>query len=298
MAYATKVNVYEVVTEKILTAMSKGIVPWQKCWKGGNADLPRNGVSRRPYSGINSFLLSLSGYGDPRFYTFNQINALGAKVRKGEHGSMVVFWKPIKVQDKETGKEKMIPLLKHYTVFNAEQTEGIVPLITVTDPEFDPLASAEAIVANMPNCPKINHRSQNRAFYRPSTDEITLPLRAQFESAEGYYATLFHELGHSTGYESRIGREGIGTFDHFGSDKYGNEELVAELTSAFLCAAAGIDNRIEDQAAYLDSWMRTIRAEPKILIGAASKAQKAADYIIGEPEPETVAIKEPEAVAV
>lgn len=148
---------------------------------------------------------------------------------------------------------------------------------------FVGIEAAEYIVENMPNPPTIRVGQQNmRAYYSPVDDRISIPGKAAFERPSAYYATLFHELGHSTGHPSRCGRPGIMIFDHFGSDRYGREELVAEFTSCFLAAEAGIAPlEIENSAAYLRSWRKTIQADPRLVLTAAGQAQRAADYVLG-----------------
>src|ERR1035437_5326832 len=209
---AEKFDIYQTITDKILAAMDAGIVPWQKPWAGRNGSLPRNGTSGRLYTGINAFLLSLMGYSDPRFYTFKEVGKNGGTVKKGEHGNMVVFWKVILTEDEKTGKPKKIFFLRYYRVFNVDQTEGmtIKPIKSVdVDAEWDAVAEAEKIIAEMPNAPKIVYVAGDSAHYVPSRDIVTFPLREQFAKPELFYATAFHELGHSTGHESRLNRPDV-----------------------------------------------------------------------------------------
>ena len=142
---------------------------------------------------------------------------------------------------------------------------------------------AEAIIEGMPNRPAILHNGGDRAFYRPSTDTISLPHRSAFAEEEEYYSTTFHELAHSTGHKDRVGRVGIENIDHFGSGQYGREELVAEMTAAFLGAHAGISPAvIANSAAYLGNWVKAIKEDTKMVVWAAGKAQAAADYILNQ----------------
>jgi antirestriction protein ArdC len=215
--------------------------------------------------------------------TYRQAQTLGGSVRKGEHGSKVVFWKidEYRKEDKETGEteNRKSILLRYYTVFNLEQCEGI------KSPEptriIAPLGQCETIVNSMPNPPSFEQDS--RAFYRPSTDTLGVPARSAFDSAEEFYSTLFHELTHSTGHPSRVGREGIMEHNPFGSEDYSKEELVAEMGAAMLCGVAGIQSRtLDNSASYLQSWINRLRSDSRLIVSAASQAQKAADYILGK----------------
>jgi antirestriction protein ArdC len=215
--------------------------------------------------------------------TFRQAQALGGKVRRGEKGSPVIFWKIYEKADPkaEDGK-KRLPILRYYTVFNAEQCEGItVP--SLEDPtwtEHDPLEAAEAVIRAMPNRPAIEIGG-TRACYSPSRDRVRVPDLFRYEKAEEYYSTYFHELAHSTGHKSRLNREGIVDHHFFGDSVYSREELVAEMTAAFLGGHTGIVNvTIENSAAYLQSWIRTLRGDKKLAITAGAQAQKAADFIL------------------
>jgi len=266
-------KVYNVITEQILKALDAGIVPWRKEWTTLS---PKSLGSKKAYRGINSLLLSICNtYSSQYWVTYNQAKALGGNVRKGEKGRAIVFWKWLeKTQDGET---KRFPLLRYYTVFNVEQCEGIdskVPVVEIR--EHSPIQDAQAIVDNMPNRPEISHGG-DRAFYRPSTDDVTLPAPELFASAESYYSTAFHELAHSTGHKSRLDRE-FGGADMIG---YSKEELIAEMSAAFLCGTCGISNAtIENSAAYIQGWRKRISDDPSLVVQAAAKAQKVADYIL------------------
>lgn len=270
---------YEIVTEAIIKQLECGVAPWRKPWR---TEMPANLVSKKDYRGINIFLLASLGYGSRYWVTYRQVQALGGSVRKGERGSKVVFWKIDQYQkeNKETGEteHRNSMLLRYYAVFNLEQCEGI------QSPEptriIAPLEQCEAIVSSMPNPPSFEQDS--RAFYRPSTDTVGMPARSAFDSAEEYYSTFFHELTHSTGHPSRSGRERIMEHDPFGSEDYSKEELVAEMGAAMLCGVAGIDSRtLNNSASYLQSWINRLRSDSRLIVSAASQAQKAADYILG-----------------
>lgn len=271
-------SVYSIVTEQILKQLESGVAPWHRPW---TAEIPKNIVSRRAYRGINVFLLASIGYGSPYWLTYKQAIERGGHVRKGEHGTKVVFWKmgtrETQEQDGDTIERKSI-LLRYYTVFNVEQCEGIAaPDSTRT---VNPIEECERIVSQMPIPPVM--QQDGRAWYRPSTDTVGIPSRNAFNSAEEYYSTLFHELTHSTGHSNRVGRDGIEKLNTFGSESYTKEELIAEMGAAMLCGIAGIERKtLSNSAAYLQSWISVLKSDSHMVVSAASQAQKAADYIQG-----------------
>ena len=235
-------NVYDIITERILKKLEEGTVPWRKPWQGGDAGIPRNVVTGFPYRGINAFLLAAAGYASPYWLTFRQAKRRGGNVRKGEHGTPVIFWK---WRDPEGGEgggedERVIPVLRYYLVFNVEQCDGV----------FIPVTSLA-------------------------------PQRA-FESEPAYYATLFHELAHATGHARRLARPAVMDAASFGSHAYSKEELIAEMGATFLCGHAGIEaETLESAAFYLDGWIRVLRGDSRLVIQAAAHAQRAADFILG-----------------
>lgn len=273
-------NVYEIVTESIIKQLESGVAPWRKPWR---TEPPCNLISGKEYRGINPFLLAPQGYGSRYWLTFNQANKLGGHVRKGEHSSIVTFWnvgEEKTIRDAAGNERKSRPfLLRYYRVFNVEQTEGIADKLGLGNSSRPPsLEQCEAIVAGMPNPPK--REQSDRAWYRPANDTVGIPSRTAFNSTEEYYSTLFHELAHSTGHSSRVGREGIEQLNTFGSESYSKEELVAEMGAAMLCGITGIEPvTLSNSAAYLKSWIERLRGDSKLIISAASAAQKAADYI-------------------
>lgn len=287
---------YQKITARIVELLERGEVPWRRPWRAVET-APRNAWGRR-YRGINVWLLlatqQANGYRSPYWLTFEQAKERGGMVRKGEHGTMVVFWKRLKVTetDKATGepREKTIPYLRTYTVFNADQVDGLkMPAADALLVEHDSIAEADSVVAGMPNRPALAHGG-NRAYYSPARDEVRMPERGQFGEIEAYYSTLFHELGHSTGHATRLAREGITKLDDFGSMNYGREELIAEMTAAFLCGETGIaPTVVENSAAYLRSWITTIETDVKAVVVAAGAAQRAADYILNRAEASAVA---------
>ncbi len=275
-------NVYEIITSRIIEKLEAGTAPWTKPWTGG--EMPRNFVTGKVYRGINLFLLNMMNYSSPYWLTFNQCKEKGGHIRAGEKATPIVFWTKAKKED-DKGEEKNMPVLRYYNVFNAEQCEGLkIKQTEMEERYFNPLEVCEMTVNNMPNSPEIRHIDQ-RAYYVPAIDYVNMPKPETFRSAEEYYSTLFHELTHSTGHSSRLNRKGITVHNGFGSLDYGKEELVAEMGAAFLCGCTGIENRvIDNSAAYVAGWLKAIKEDKKIVITAAAAAQKAADYILNKSE--------------
>ena len=276
-------TIYERITDQIISKLEAGTIPWQKPWNGGG--MPKNLVSKKTYRGMNVFLLSCSSYSSPFWLTYKQAQDKGGQVRKGEKGTTVIFWKFLeKKETDETDdkKSKSVPMLKTYTVFNAEQCDGLkLPESDKKPLDFHPIRECEKIVHGYQG-PEIKHE-EPRAFYRPSTDMVNMPKAETFRSNEEYYSTLFHELAHSTGHDSRLARD-IG-HSQFGSATYSKEELVAEMSSAMLCGIAGIENRtIDNSAAYIQSWLKVLKSDKKLLVSAGGQAQKACDMIAGNQE--------------
>ena len=279
---------YERITERIVTLLEQGTVPWHKPWKV-NTGLPRNLISKKPYRGINVFLLMAMSYESPHWLTFRQAIQLGGNVKKGEKSCPVVFWKQMKIEDKESGEPKKAPLLRLYHVFNAAQCEGLkdapeeIPM---------PVTKPAEIVAKMPQPPVVKH-GMAQAFYSPTDDCVGMPEPERFESEASYFAALFHELVHATGHEKRLKRASITERNGYGSDPYCKEELIAELGSAFLCGYADIvDRTIDNSAAYLEGWLKQFQNDRTLIVYAAAQAQKAADFILGRTFAESEAAHE------
>jgi antirestriction protein ArdC len=293
------------VTKGILEALDNGLVPWNQPWQNM---FPMN-VSGRPYRGVNRFMLSLVGgeyvskpdekdefvpFKDNRYITFNKCKEMGGSVMKGKHGFLVIFWTQYQTED-ENGKPKTIPYAKPWKIFNVEQCQGL-DLPPIKGLDFKPIDKAQEIVDNWLDKPEIIHGG-NGAGYSVTADKIYMPNRETFDSEEAYYATLFHELGHSTRHEKRLNRIREGDTS---LEKYSKEELVAEMISAFLCAEAHItsSSQIQQSAAYIAGWKKRIQEDDGLVMSAASKAQYAVDLILGinvkavpegEPEAELVA---------
>lgn len=270
---AKKVDVYEMVTNRIIEELEKGVIPWRMPWVNSSAV---NWVTQKPYRGINSMLLPPGEYA-----TFKQIKDAGGKVKKGAQSQMVVFWKWFENKDKDTDEIERVPFLKYYNVFNVlTQAEGMESKRTEVEFEHNPIEEAEAIYKNYMNSPTYSFNS-GKAVYQPSRDHINVPPMKDYPNIHEYYSTLFHEMVHSTGHNSRLKRPGITrTAVAFGDEVYSKEELVAEVGAAMLCSVAGIDNHtIENSASYLDSWLRALKSDKKLIVQASAQAQKAADYI-------------------
>lgn len=272
-------NAYERITDEILRRLERGVVPWRRPWSGAQG-APQN-LRGTGYRGINRILLASMGYGSRYWMTFKQAKQHGGHVRRGERGCPVVFWKWHERENAETGERERVPVLRLYTVFNAEQVEGVdVPAPETAERPFSPIEACERIVRGYRSAPEI--RFGGAAFYTPAADAVTMPRPERFEKAEGYYATLFHELGHSTGHWTRLAREGVVNPARFASHAYSREELVAEMTAAYLSGVAGIEQAtIENSAAYIDGWRRKLKGDPTCVVIAAAQAQKAADMILG-----------------
>lgn len=272
-------DIYSKITEEILAIMEAGEIPWNKRWNGG-ANLPVNGVTGKQYNGTNCYLMLLP-YASNEFFTFNQIQQLDGRIKKGEKGHYVVYWKTYTPknadEDNESNeKEKAIPFLKHYVVWNREQCEGL-PEANRIAPEIDPIEAGERIIEEYQDRPEITHGG-DRACYIPSQDKILCPERSSFQAGEHYYSTLFHECVHSTGSQSRLNRNIRNTF---GTEDYSKEELVAELGAAFLCGISGIANACtrQDSAAYIQNWIKVLKSDVKFFFDASRLAGKAVEYI-------------------
>jgi antirestriction protein ArdC len=275
-------NVYELITQQILQQLEAGTVPWRPTWRGGEAGMPRNLVSGRPYRGINVWLLALAGYGSPYWLTFRQAQERGGQVRKGEKGQRVVLWR-WRERQTEDGETERIPLLRYYTVFNAAQVDGLEAVLALEPATYEhaPLAECEALIDGMDHPPWMLS-STDQPCYAPDTDTVNVPPMEAFESPEAYYATVFHEIVHATGHESRLARPGVVDRPRFASHAYSKEELIAEMGAAYLCGVTGIAAPvIESQAAYIDGWLRVLRGDARLVITAAAAAQKAADWVRG-----------------
>lgn len=279
------INVYELVTNRIIEQLENNIVPWEKPWSS-TLDGAFNRVSKKPYSILNQMLLKYDG----EYASFKQWKDLGGHIRKAEKSEIIVFWKmyPIKEkQDDGTEIIKTIPLLKYINVFHISQVDGVEPLKQKVTHDIEPIDKAEKILNDYWNRENITieHVKGDKAFYSPMFDKIQLPLFEQFKQSEEYYSIAFHESVHSTMKTSRCNRQEDrkGKVVSFGSEEYSKEELVAEVGSAQLMNIVGIETTksFRNSTAYIQSWLKVLRNDNKFIVSASSKAEKAVNYILG-----------------
>lgn len=280
----TKNQVYQIVTDRIIAQLEKGEIPWKRPW--GNMGLPMNLKTKKPYRGINLLLLSFNNFKSPYWVTYEQAKSFGGYVKSGEKASIVTFWKQLKTKEKNEGgewKEKVIPLLRYFQVFNVEQTT--IPADKIPQKEeglaFSPVEACEEILKDFEDCPEIEH-GKGIAAYSVISDKVFMPHKENFKSVEAYYATLFHELTHSTGHKSRCDRD----MSRYHQDKHERsfEELIAEIGASFLCAHAGIDTAEiqENSQSYINGWLEVLKKDPKAIVQASSKAAKGVRHIMNE----------------
>ena len=277
-----KKSVFEIATERMVTLLESGTNPWRKTWSTSTFQPPMNYTNKRIYSGINFFLLSL--FDNPYWMTYKQIIQRGGAVKKGAKTEIVFYWlwtyfdSNGKITKNENEAVKKIPKLRYYRVFNAPDIEGIefkYPKPQQLNPNEkynhceQLIESTDAVIKNI---------NSNQPYYNFVKDFINMPIIGSFDNSDFYYSTLFHELGHWTGSKTRLNREFP---SKFADEKYSKEELVAEMTSAFLCAEMGIDNNdlANNSAAYLQGWINALKGDSKLIITAASAAQKAFNFI-------------------
>ena len=277
-------DIYTEVTNRIVAALEQGTPPWVCPWRQGSA-LPNNLATGKAYRGVNVLILAVEAmsrnFTDNRWLTFRQANTLGARVRQGEHGTAIVFYRMHEINDTTDGFEELsgevrkIPLLKTYVVFNADQLNGLPDRFVLPPLQpWQPLDVAEQLITQTDAL--ICHGG-NQAFYRPSSDTIQLPPMSSFAHADDYYATALHELTHWTGHSTRLNRLSV---QRQGVDAYAFEELVAEIGAAFLCAHCGLDGVVE-HASYIATWLDALRRDKRLIFVAAGAAQKAADLVRG-----------------
>lgn len=279
-----KTNVYEMVTERIIAELEKGVIPWEKPWTGVKSGA-YNRVSKRPYSLLNQMLLKHTG----EYATYKQWQDLGGQVKKGEKSEIVVFWKIFEAEEtnKDTGekKTKKIPLLRYYNVFHISQVEGVEPLAPEQlNDEVEPIEEADKIITDYITREHIEFTEcrSNEAYYSPSQDAVVVPMKEQYKVINEYYSTTFHELTHSTGHKNRLNRLQTGAVAAFGGEEYSKEELVAEIGSASLMNLLGIETikTFRNSTAYIQNWLQVLKNDNKFIVSASSKAEKAVNYIL------------------
>lgn len=288
---------YENITNRIVKMLEEGNSPWKKTWKA--SDAPMNLTTKIPYRGVNVWMLLSSPHASTPFWlTWKQVMSLKGRVKDTEakNYEIVVFWKQLKYTKTAgdgTEHEDTFPMLRYSRVYNLSQCEfdqatldKLVPKVETK--EFSPIELCENIASGYKDCPEIGFGG-DRAYYAPLFDTIQMPVKEDFDSEAYYYSVLFHEMAHSTGSQKRLKRFKATDTSIFGSETYSKEELIAEMTASFLCAEAGIENEvIENSAAYLGGWLKAIKgADNRFILSAASKAQYAAEYILGKRQVET-----------
>jgi len=274
-------QVYQIITDQIISQLEAGVVPWHKPWNTSGL-MPTNFVSNKEYRGINPFLLESAGFECPYWLTFKQAKLKGGTVRKGEKGSIVIFWKLNEYENEENpeGPARKVPILRYYKVFNLSQCDGLDWDKPAPVNDFKPIEEAERIASGYKG-PEVKH-GKGRACYHPQLDYIEMPDAERFDCGEEYYSTLFHEMGHSTGNKNRLNRASLTESAYFGSHEYSKEELVAEFTASFLCGVSHIEQAtLANSAAYIAGWKRKLKDDAKLIVQAAANAQKAADLIRG-----------------
>ena len=287
-------NVYQMVTDRIVEQMEKGIIPWQKPWVGVTGEAISY-TTRKPYSFLNQLLLGKPG----EWLTWKQIQEKKGKVKKGAKSRFCVFyqWVINKVEDPVTHeiKDDSYPILKWYSVFHISDTEGIESKIAPVETKADiaPIEVAERAVndyvereAKATGFRFYNDTESGEAYYSPSEDKVVVPMLSQYEIPEEYYSTTFHELTHSTMHEKRCDRKAENkTFSSRG-ESYSREELVAELGAAMICNRIGIEaeKAFKNSAAYIQHWLKALKNDNKMIVWASGRAEKAAKYILNETE--------------
>ena len=262
-------------TSTMIELMQRTGTNWRQSWVGSG--LHRNAITKRPYRGVNQPITALSGHG-PFHATYKQWNDAGAQVCKGQKGTQIFFFKPYAIRDRKTDEEKQIMLARSYTVFGVDQVENAPPLQIEKRPEIERHAECERIIRETEI---IIRYGGDKAAYIPSQDYIILPNPEQFENREALYSVSFHEIGHATGHEKRVGRNLTG---RFGDPQYSFEELIAEATAGLVCCATGIAvEPRKESAAYMNGWLRGMKEDKNAIVRAFSMAQRAADWILKEP---------------
>ena len=277
-------DIQEQVTNKLTSLIDEGTNPFQQCWKGVRENgLPYNLNSKRAYSGTNVALLLMQATPCNAWVTYKGALELGGNVKKGAKSTLVIYWKFLKIEDKETKEEKTVPMLKSYRVFNAlRDCEGLDHLVEGMKPEDILPSEPETALQDYIDREGItlNHGG-NRAFYQPSMDLVQMPHEQAFISRDHYQGVLAHELIHSTGIQKRLNRKGLGLKAAFGSESYAFEELVAEFGACITCAMIGVEPDWDNSAAYLEGWSSKLKENPSWAVSASGQAGKATNFILG-----------------
>lgn len=289
-------DIYQMVSDTIIRQIETGIPPWKKpvltvrFEDGTTFNRPCNFVTKRPYEGINTFLLSCTPHSVPMFLTFNQVQNLKASIKKGSKGYIVVFWNKDTYTETDTeGNEKTKTryFLKYHKVFNIEDTTIDYQKYVARESEKPKreavkIEACEAIIRGYKDAPAVFSTDKDMCYF-PKSDKIGIPPFTRFKKGVEYYHVLFHEMIHSTGHRSRLNREGIEAYTGFGSASYSKEELIAELGAAFLNKLTGIEtpDLVTNSAAYIEGWLRPLKNDKKFFFEACANAAKAVDHITG-----------------
>jgi antirestriction protein ArdC len=295
IAISKNFDLYQEVNYKIISMLEQGVAPWRRTWS--TYGLAKNYATGHVYTGINFIMMNNTLHPIPFFMTLNQVRTMGGKLKKGAKADKVIYFNVVykdqnnRVVNKDEATHlynigievKTLKFIKYYNVFNISDVEGIE--LEISEIQLKPnekIDKCESIVANMPKCPEIKHIDSKGAFYSPGLDIVNMPQIEQFESTEAYYATLFHELIHSTGHVSRLGREEVMNPHTFGSKAYSREELVAEMGASFISSSVQIDfdKIFENNVAYLAGWLKVLKEDSKFIFKVASEAQKGVDFIL------------------
>ena len=285
-------NVYQMVTDRIIEQLENGVIAWRKPWTGGIESVIGY-TSRKPYSLINQFLLGEPG----EYLTFKEVERLGGKVNKGAKARFVVFYKQMTYTEKvvneegeEETKTKRIPLLRFYNVFHIKDTTIPSKAVEGTSNVVELDGKADEVImayVKREGLNFTNNKPSSRAFYSPSLDEVVVPMPSQYSEMAEYYSTTFHELTHSTMLAHRCNRMSENKIACFGNEDYSREELVAEIGSAMICTSLGISipESFKNSVAYIRHWIQALKNDNKMIVWAASRAEKASDYILYNKKP-------------
>lgn len=285
-------KVYQMVTDRIIQELESGNIPWRKPWTSCtlSSNVAYNRITRKPYSILNQMLLGQPG----EYATYKQWTSVGGHVRKGEKSSFVVYWNMLDVEEKDDNGElqkKQIPFLRYYNVFHISQVDDVSPLeeesVQSDVNEFDLLTSAEEVLeayVDREHLRFVESETSSEAYYSPTKDKVVVPCRSRHISINEFYSTAFHELVHSTGHHSRLGRLVECRDAAFASDEYSKEELIAEIGSATLLNFLGVETSetFKNSSGYIQGWLAALKSDTKLIVSASGKAAKAVDFILNQ----------------
>ena len=282
-------DIFQTVTDKIIQKLEQGVIPWTDGLNSKTARFPTNFITNRAYRGINILMLWMDDFHSPYYATYKQINDAGGYVKKGEKSSPVVYYHFV-IRHRENNRKISLvdynnlsnadkdvynvkSYMRFYDVFNIEQTEGLSPVSKAVSVDY---------IENYSDGPDIKHMACTPS-YNPVKDMVYMPHRNDYQNDGHFYATLYHELVHSTGHASRLKRDDFHAPQSFRSESYSFEELVAELGTSFLLSHFNLYNEdlLDNSASYIKGWLSVFKSDNKVLFKAASEAQKAFDYILG-----------------